>query len=80
MHLTMQTVLHELEVTKKLRQEDQLKTQQQLFQLQNTYEATAKALGEASAARDHYQKELTAVLKENETLKAKPEKSCCVIL
>jgi len=80
MHITMQTVLHELEVTKKLRQEDQLKTQQQLFQLQNTYEATAKAFSEASVARDHYQKELVAALKENETLKAQPQKSCCLIL
>jgi len=80
MQVSMQTVLHELEVTKKLRQEDQIKMQQQLFQLQNTYEATAKALAEASAARDHYHKELTEALKENETLKAaKPDKSCCVI-
>jgi len=80
MQVSMQTVLHELEVTKKLRQEDQIKMQQQLFQLQNTYEATAKALGEATAARDHFHKELTETLKENELLKAKkPKNSCCVI-
>jgi Ca2+-dependent lipid-binding protein len=80
MHVTVQTVLHELEVTKKLRQEDQRQAQQQYFQLQNTYEATAKALTDASTARDHYQKELVAALKENETLKAQPQKSCCLIL
>jgi hypothetical protein len=80
MQVSMQTVLHELEVTKKLRNEDQLKYQGQLFQLQNTYDATAKALAEATAARDHYRKELTEALKENETLKKKqPEKPCCIV-
>jgi len=69
MHVTVQTVLHELEVTKKLRQEDQRQAQQQYFQLQNTYEATAKALTDASTLVIITKKNLLQPLKKTKLSK-----------